>query len=568
MIRYLRIHRLAVIDHLELELGPGMSVLTGETGAGKSIVVEALNLLLGGRASADLVRTGEETATVQAIIEDASGRELIVRREISAQGRSRAFLDDELVTTATLRNAVGDLIDLHGQHEHQALLAPAIQLALLDRFAGLDDLRSEVASAWTAFVEARDRLASFEALERDRAARLDLLEFQRHEIDKVAPVAGEDETLAAERQVVANAERLGRLSAESYAALYDDDQAVLSRLAFVWKRVAELAELDPRFLPFLETRDAVHAPLDELARFLRDYAGSLDSSPDRLQAIEDRLAALERLKRRYGPTLDEVIARRKAIGEELAALDPASDHAANLRRAAAAAETDYRTVAGKLSTARHKAAATLARALERSLADLAMAGTRCELRLSTASDPSGWSASGIDQVELFISPNVGEELRPLSRIASGGELSRVMLAMKTLASTDAPGKTLIFDEVDAGIGGGVADVVGARLHALSTRAQVLCITHLPQVAAYGDHHYRVSKAVSGDRTVTRVERLSPEARVDELARMMGGVSLSDAVRAGARDLLASREGRKANSQAKAKGETRRTARLRPPVDTL
>jgi DNA repair protein RecN (Recombination protein N) len=383
-----------------------------------------------------------------------------------------------------------------------------------------------------------------------------MLEFQRHEIDKVAPLAGEDEALAAERVVAANAEKLGRLAAESYEALYDDDHAVLARLGHVWKRVGELAALDPRFQPYLESRDAVHAPLEDLARFLRDYAAGIDRSPDRLQAIEDRLAALERLKRRYGPTLDEVLARQAGIAADLAALDPASDHLEQLRRQAAEASRAYLEEATRLSDVRGAAATRLARALERSLADLAMAGTRCDLRVRRASDGVGWTATGIDLLDLYLSPNVGEELRPLARIASGGELSRVMLAMKTLASTDLPGKTLIFDEVDAGIGGGVADVVGERLQQLAGRCQVLCITHLPQVAAFADSHLRVVKAVAADRTVTRVERLDEDHRIEELARMMGGKAITDSVRAGARDLLTGRAGRKAKEQAKAKGESR------------
>jgi DNA repair protein RecN (Recombination protein N) len=556
MIRYLSIHRLAVIDRLELEFGPGLSVLTGETGAGKSILVEAVGLLLGGRAAADLVRAGEDTAVVQAIVDLPDGTERIVKREVSAQGRSRAFLDGELVTTAALRDSLGDLIDLHGQHEHQALLQAATQLALLDRFAELEGHRSDLAALHRQLLDARAEARALDAGARDRAARLDLLEFQRHEIDKVAPLAGEDETLTAERRIVANADRINRLAAESYAALYDDDQAVLARLGYVWKRVAELATLDPSLQPFADMRDSVRAPLDDLARTLRDYTASLDASPDRLQAIEDRLAAIERLKRRYGPTLDEVIARRRAVDMELAALDTSGERLAEATARGDALAADYLARAQALSSSRRAAADHFARALAGELAELAMGGTRCSLQIDSADGrEADWASSGIDRVALCLSPNVGEELRPLARIASGGELSRVMLAIKTLATTDVPGKTLIFDEVDAGVGGRVADAVGERLSALGRRGQVLCITHLPQVAAYGTTHYRVSKLVENGRTVTRVDRLKDQDRIEEIARMMGGREVSASVRAGAQDMIASRA--RARRPSKAKGESER-----------
>jgi DNA repair protein RecN (Recombination protein N) len=557
VIRFLSVNRLAVIDQLEIELAPGMSVLTGETGAGKSILVEAVGLLLGGRASADLVRSGEETAIIQAVLDTPSGDELIVRREVSAQGRSRAFLDGQLVTTAALREAVGVLIDLHGQHEHQALLDPAMQLALLDRYAGLDGDRTALAEAHGRLVETRTVLERFEASRRTRAERLDMLEFQRHEIDKVAPMAGEDDALDGERSVVANAEKLARLASEAYGALYDDDHAAMTGLATVWKRLTELAAIDARFQPFLETRAAVMAPLDDAARTLRDYADSIDRSPERLQTIEDRLAALTRLKRRYGPTLDEVVAKQRSITEELATLGAGDEALAELAAAAVSARRAFVTAAQAIAAARRSAAPRLARALEAALGELAMGGTRCQFALHAIEAEGEWGPTGTDRLELLLSPNVGEDLRPLARIASGGELSRVMLAMKSLASTDVPGKTLIFDEVDAGIGGAVADVVGARLHALSVGCQVLCITHLPQVAAFGDAHYRVSKLAAGGRTVTRVERLDEDARETEVARMMGGQAVSAGVRAGARDLLAAQARRKAKVAPKAKGESRR-----------
>ena len=540
MIRYLHIERLAVIDRLEIEFGPGLSVLTGETGAGKSILVEAVGLLLGGRATADLVRTGSETASIQAVVEDADGREIIVRRELSVNGRSRAFVDGALTTTAALRDTLADLIDLHGQHEHQALLVPQTQLALLDRFADLDGLQGQVTEKRMEWQLALDALAEAERTDRDRAARLDLLEFQRHEIDKVAPRAGEDAALETERRVAANADKLSRLCNDSYAALYEDDGAVLSRLRSVWRRVAELAELDPRFAPFAEARESIHTQLEDLAFTLRDFATSIEGAGDRLQAIEDRLALIDRVKQRYGPMLDDVLAKRRTIDTDLAALDGSADRLESLRRELHARRRSYVAAATKLSRARHEAAPRFTEELAVSLADLAIPGAKCELRFDSApDDESRWTAVGFDRVELLFSPNPGEDVRPMSRIASGGELSRVMLAIKTLASTDVPGKTLIFDEVDAGIGGRVATVVGERLRELAGRCQVLCITHLPQVAAVGHAHYRVSKDIVGDRTVTRVDPLAGSPRVEEIARMMGGREVTAKVIAGAKDLIES-----------------------------
>ena len=537
MIRFLSVSHLAVIDALELEFGPGLAVLTGETGAGKSILVGAVGLLVGGRASADLVRTGEETATVQAIFEKPDGGELIVRREISAQGRSRAFVDGALVTSAALREAAGALVDLHGQHEHQVLLDPAAHLDLLDEFAGLTPERGAVAESFRTWQAVRDERARLSATEQQKASRAEFLAFQLAEIDKAAPRPGEDEELTATRQVLSNADRLQRLCAEAYTSLYDGDDAALPALAATWKRVSELASLDSRFSPYLEARDAVKSQLEDLAFFLRSYADDIDASPARLQEIEDRLAVLERLKKKHGPSLADVIARADALRRELHDIEHATERAAELDAAVQHAQAAYVRVAASLSARRRSAAREFAAAIEKALADLAMPKTRCEVRFAGSRGEGQWTERGLDEAEFYISPNPGEELRPLARIASGGELSRIMLALKTLATTDAPGKTLIFDEVDAGIGGAVADVVGARLRRLGDRFQVLCITHLPQIAVYGMSHFRIEKAVRTGRTSTSVTRVEGAERETEIARMMGGAEVSAAVLAGAREMI-------------------------------
>ena len=543
MLRFLSIRNLAVIDRLEVEFEPGLSVLTGETGAGKSILVGAVGLLAGGRATSDLVRTGEELATVEAVFDTADGREVIVRREITSQGgRSRAFVDGALTTSAALRDLAGPLVDLHGQHEHQVLLDPSSHLDLLDAFAGLADTRVPVAEAFEQWQRLKAERASLLTGEREKAARAEFVSFQLQEIDRLAPRPGEDDELAAVRQVLANADKLQRLCADAYTSLYEGDQAALPALGAVWRKLGELAGIDDRFRPYVDARDSVKAQLEDLAFFLRSYAENIDASPGRLQEVEDRLAALDRLKRKHGGSLGDVIERASELRRELEALEHATERAATLDGAVAEARDSYWRLAETLSESRHAAAERFCRMLEHSLSELAMARTRCEMRFAPDRGDAGWTERGIDAAEFFISPNAGEDLRPLARIASGGELSRIMLALKTLATVDAPGKTLIFDEVDSGIGGAVADVVGARMQRLAARVQVLCITHLPQIAAHASTHYRITKSVKAGRTMTSVERITASDREGELARMIGGAAVSAAVLASAREMLASRGG--------------------------
>jgi len=557
MLRFLSIRNLAVIDRLDLEFEPGLTVLTGETGAGKSILVGAVGLLIGGRASADLVRTGEEAAAVEAIFDMPDGREVILRREISAQGRSRAFMDGALATSASLRELAGGLVDLHGQHEHQMLLDPASHMGLLDAFADVAAERALVAAAyesWRALNDERERLISSA---RENATRAEFLAFQLGEIERVKPLEGEDEELLATRQVLANADKLQRLCAEAYDALYEGERAALSALATVWKRLDDLAGIDVRFAPYLESKDGMKSQLEDLAFFLRSYAAGIDASPQRLQDVEDRLATLERLKKKHGPSLRDVIGRATQLTQDLHDLTHLAERSADMDAAVADARRTYLDRANALSVRRQASAREFCAALERSLADLAMTRTRCEVRFTPAASEAQWSGDGIEQAEFFISPNPGEDLRPLARIVSGGELSRIMLALKTLATTDAAGKTLIFDEVDAGIGGAVADVVGGRLQRLASRFQVLCITHLPQIAAHGATHFAITKAVRQGRTQTAVTRLASADREDELARMIAGNIVTPAVRASAAEMLRARDAG-AKGESKSKGESERS----------
>jgi len=585
MLRFLKVSHLAVIDAVEVEFDAGLNVLTGETGAGKSILVEAVGLLLGDRASGDLVRTGEEQASIEAIFE-SGGEELLVRREITTQGRSRAFVNGALVTAGALRDLSSQLVELHGQHEHQTLLDPTTHRGVLDIFGGLTELRAPTATAFESVVTSREALARVKAAAKNRDARLELVAFQLAELDRAAlkPSRGdcsEDLELQALRQVLASAERVERLCSESYGALYESDGAILAGLGNVWRRVAELASLDPQFQPFLDARDGIKSQLEDLALFMRRYSDSIEASPARLQQVEERLALLERLKRKHGPTLADVVAKRDALRSEAAELESGDERLQELEREYSSSKTSFLVAAGKLSKERRRFAVGFANALEGVLAELAMDKTRFEVRFGEPASEAQWGAEGVDSVEFFVSPNPGEELRPLARIVSGGELSRIMLAIKTLVATSrhgfsdatdrppsasAPG--LIFDEVDAGIGGRVADVVGRKLRALGSAFQVLCITHLPQIAAYADTHFAIDKEVKGGRTRTTVRSLDAAGRVEELSRMLGGEAITDALRRSAREMLEERSGQAPrqdagravrSGQAKAKGRKRKSS---------
>ena len=569
MLRTLRIRNLAVIEAVEVELDPGFTALTGETGAGKSILVEAVGLLLGGRASADLVRTGTDSASIEALFERPDGSEVLIRREITVAGRSRSFVNGTLATAGMLRDVSTDLVELHGQHEHQLLLDPSTHLGFLDAAAALETGAADVATRWARVRELRDRLSSASMDARERAARLELVRFQLAEIDAVKPVAGEDAELEATRRVLANAERVDGLCRGAYAELYDDERAALSQLASVWKKVEELAALDPAFATHLDARGGVKAQLEDLATFLRAYADGVDASPAKLQEVEDRLARIERLKRKHGPALEDVLLRGQALRAEVARLTNGDGAAGEIERQLAEASTAYVAAARDLSRARREAAVPFARSLKALLAELAMAETRFEVRFeSTEGDPDRWDAQGIDHVEFFVSPNPGEDPRPLARIASGGELSRIMLALRTHGTrrptrgsgrADSGRKTLIFDEVDAGIGGRAAEAVGALLRELGGRHQVLCITHLAPIAARATTQCAVEKRVAGGRTMTVVTGLSQDQRVEELSRMLAGSRASDATRASARELLdgAVGGGAKVKQQAKGESESRR-----------
>jgi DNA repair protein RecN (Recombination protein N) len=554
MLKLLRVNNIALIPALEVEFGPGLTLLTGETGAGKSILIDSLGLLLGDRASPDLIRTGEDRAAVEAVFDlpdaaglleerglSADGDEVVIRRELQASGKGRATVNGALVPVSLLRDLAPRLTVIHGQHEPQGLLDASTHLDLLDHFAGADDGRPLAEF----FRDLRAAEAALERLRGDRREaerRREMLEFQATEIEKAALAPGEEEALRVEKARQANADRLAALSGEAYGLLYDDEGAALSLLGQVFRRLEDLAAIDSSFQPYLDARAGALAPLEDLALWLRDYHEQLEVSPGRLDEIEARLAVLERLKKKYGATVEEVLAFGERCRRELDALlsPEEQERALEARRERLAATFLERARA--LSKRRRAAALDLRRRVQAELAQLAMEKTRFEVAFvpaeaDAAVDPSQWTERGLERAEFLLSPNPGEELRPLARIASGGELSRIMLGLKSVVRSDVPGLTLVFDEVDAGIGGRVAEVVGRKLKAVAARQQVLCVTHLPQIAAFADQHLAVRKRVERGRTVTLVEPLEGEARVEEVARMLGGETITATARQHAREML-------------------------------
>lgn len=560
MLRSISIKNLAVVESAEVEFEPGLTVLSGETGVGKSILLDAVDLLLGGRSSPDVVRTGEAGATLEACFDGPRGP-VLLRREIAANGRSRASIDGTPAPGSVLRALAPELVEIQGQHEHFALLDPASHLGVLDAFAAHAMPLEAVAARWTAYREAKTRLDRSRLDASERQHRLEAIARELHDIDAVAPKPGEADDLMARRAVLVHADRIQRLSEEGHAVLYANDHAVMAGLAAVWKRVTELAEIDPDFQPYVDAREGIKTQLDDLATALRDAASRMDGATAQLETVEDRLAALERLQRRYGPTVDEVILRAERLREEHRLLAHPEGEVGVLRVAVEEAREAYLEEAADLSRLRHEAAPRFARELEQMLHRLAMEHSRVEVRFNERPlADEEWSERGLDRVELFLSANLGESPRPLARVISGGELSRAVLALRTLSAATCEGRTLIFDEVDAGIGGRTADVVGRCLRDLARRFQVICITHVPQIAACADHQLRVRKGTRGGRTVSSIERLDESGRREEIARMLAGATVTPQAELAAEELLRAAHGDTALGP---KGESKHRAKAKP-----
>ena len=572
MLTEMRLENYAVIDNLVVEFGQGLNLLTGETGAGKSILVDALALLLGDKASSDVIRTGADRAVVSAVFQaegvaeksvahvlEANGLDesddgsLILRREIAAGGKGRVFVNNQPATVAVLRLLAPHLATIHAQNESILMFDGPARLELLDAFAGSQVEAVEAGyAAWKAI---RSRIEELEQGEQDRLRLVDLWVFQKREIEEGRLQSGEDERLEGEKRVLANAEKIFNAAMNAFDLLYEGNGSTASSLRAAQKQVEELVRYEPKFQEALAALETARISVEDVGASVRDYAGGIHASPEHLSQVEDRLALLDRLKRKYGPTLDEVIHFGEDVARKLSEVENKDEILRELHGELAKAAAEYLRAARALSKKRADAARRLEKLVEAEINDLAMKSLfRIELR-SSEEDPN-WTASGIDQVVYMISTNPGEPLRQLEHIASGGELSRVMLALKASveagkyparkASHDAGSpktrdrgaeRTLVFDEIDTGIGGRAAEAVGKKLKSLARSNQILCVTHLPQIATFGDHHYVIEKKESGGRTRTSIRAVTGEERTEEVARMLSGAKLTETSRKHAEQMI-------------------------------
>ncbi|MCI0355487.1 MAG: DNA repair protein RecN [Acidobacteria bacterium] len=555
MLVELRVENYAVIDNVAAQFGPGLNLLTGETGAGKSLLIGALTLLLGERSSSDAVRQGSERAVISAVFEgegrevarilhanglDSEAGSVILRREITGSGKGRVFINNQPATVAVLRQLAPHLAVVHAQNESILAFDATARLALLDIFA-----ESPLEAAGKAFVrwkELHDRIHELDRDEQDRLRLADLWKFQLAEIGSAHLHAGEDERLESEKRVLANAEKVYAAAMGAYDVLYESGASAAALLRAASRHLEELGRYDAKFLESAAALESARLNAEDVAASLRDYAQNIHASPERLAEVEDRLALLDRLKRKYGRTLEEVIAYGEDASRKLNEVENRDDILRTLRKELADAASEYLRAARTLSRHRAQAAQRLEKVVEKEVNDLAMKA-RFAIEVTASEDESHWSAEGVDVVVYLIAANLGEPLGPVEKIASGGELSRVMLALKASAERAARppkaghARTMIFDEIDSGIGGGAAEAVGRKLKALARCNQVLCVTHLPQIASFADFHYVLEKREAGGRTRTGVRRLNEEERTEELARMLSGARLTETSRRHAQQLL-------------------------------
>ena len=560
MLSCLRIRDLAIIDELELELGTGLNVLTGETGSGKSILVSALELVLGGKSRGELVRTGAKAAEVEALFDVREDRgvqqqlqaldievedELVVRRVLSSCGRSRAFINGQLATQQVLARITRGLTDISSQHEHHTLTDPNSHLGFLDAFAGVSPLRQRVARAYHTLKQAQSQLEDFEKHLGEREARLELLKSQVDDIEAAALRPGEEAELEQTCTRLRSMETLLGLTGQAADLLYEQDGSVSSGLASATRRVSEAANLDASLATLASQLEVLRSQLDDTARELRRKVASLRPDPDALNKAEERLYLLSKLKRRYGGSPESI---RKYLASARTELDELSEQVTTreaLEAEHTAALNGATSLARELSGERRRAATRLGAAISAELDSLGMGGARIHVELSPLGgdaleipvDGARLSADGLERVEFLLAPNRGEEARPLSRIASGGELSRAMLAIKCVLADLGPAGMYVFDEVDSGVGGGMAEIIGRKIRSVAQHRQVLCVTHLPQIAVFADQHFKVEKVVRGERTLSSVRRLTRKEQQEEIARMLGGLRITAKTRAAARELL-------------------------------
>ena len=562
MLEELRIRNFAIIDNLEVQFKPGLNVLTGETGAGKSIIIGALNLVLGGRADTDSIRSGESSATVEARfgLSDPETQRLmqdmglepeegtcIVRRVLSLHDKNRVYLNGQAITVSQLNRLGQRWVDIHGQHEHQSLLHPETHVGLLDRHGGLQAVRAAFDAAHAEWQALASRLRQARQNQGERLQRRDLLRFQLEEIDAAQLSPEEEEDLLAEKNRLRHAEKLHQAVAAALQGLTESEDAVLDRLGRLRRELESLPGIDPALAPAGERANTLYYETEALAEELRAYRDGIEFRPERLEEIEDRLAEINGLKRKYGNDVAAVLEYRDTISRELETLCLSEEEIEALERDLKSREETLAQAACELAERREKAAQTLKKGAARELRDLEMKQVRFEVRFRYPPDPKQGvlfrnqrvrvTPAGLGEVEFLFSPNPGEEPRPLAKIASGGELSRVMLALKSLLHAQSAVPVMVFDEVDAGISGRVAEKVGHKLKKLAARKQVFCITHLPQIAGLADAHYRVAKSVSGKRTRSTITELGYEDRVEEIARMSGGETITDATLRHAREMI-------------------------------
>lgn len=548
MLVELVVENYAVVERIRVRFHAGLNLLTGETGSGKSIVVDALGLLYGGRASAEVIRSGSDRARIAGIFEAPSSAEfrallesngieiedgeLLVEREILASGKSRAFLGSRPVTAALLKDLAPHLGDIHGQHDQQELFSHDSQLVMVDSFADSADALASLGAVFARWQAVARELDELDRGEQEKLRLADLWSFQKREIEEAALKPGEEAELESERKVLGNVTRLEENAQAAYDALYEAQGSAIAQVKTARKRLEELARIDASLQETLESLKPAEITLDEAAHALRHYLGGLEADPRRLEHVESRLAAIDKLKRKYGASVDEILAFLATVSAQLAAIETAGERRAQLLRERDTLAADYERLARKLGEARRKAATRLEEQVREELAALAMAGTQFLVEFTEGA----WTARGVDRVRFLVSPNRGEEPRPLEKTASGGELSRLALALKTCLTsarhTDASRKktkvmrTLVFDEVDSGVGGRTAESVGRRLKKLAATSQLLCVTHLPQIAGFGDHHYVVEKHEVKGRTEASIQELTGEARTREIGRMLSGEQMT------------------------------------------
>jgi DNA repair protein RecN (Recombination protein N) len=548
----LRVENYAVVESVAVQFAAGLNLLTGETGAGKSILIDALALLLGDKSSTDAVRHGAEKAVVSAVFDshskalvavleenglDSDEEQLILRREISAGGKGRVFINNQPATVAALKQLAPHIAVIHAQNVAVLAFDAPSRLSLLDAFAGIE--LSELESAYGRWKQVQQRIADLEHDEQDRLRLMDLWSFQRKEIGEARIQPQEDEKLATEKRVLANSERIHAAAMGAYDALYESDASSNVLVRAAGKHLEELSRFDESFRESLAQLESARITIEDIAQSLRSYAEGVESSPERLSEVEDRLALLDRLKRKYGPTLDEVITLGEQLERKLAEMDNKDEVLRVLRLELAETAGQYLEAARSVSRRRYEAARQLEKQVEAEVNELAMKA-RFRVETSGSDEEANWMPTGFDQAQYLISANPGEPPGPVEEIASGGELSRVMLALKTVIETGpksrasrngTPGtaqRTLVFDEIDTGIGGRAAEAVGKKLKELSRGKQVLCVTHLPQIASFADHHYLIEKREASGRTLTSVRPLDQRERTEELARMMSGAKLTEA----------------------------------------